>query len=552
MKILKLTILDQNSKEIRKIDFYKNDISFVYGNVLKPRSKLETINSIGKTLTLKMIDYVFGCNTDNNLCKKGFGKYKILATVFYNEREFFVERSLDGEIINVDGESKKISEYRDMFSIDRNELSKQIILYNKGSLIGFNKNPDKNDYYTYISMLGLEDLSNEIKSYYLIREEINNLEKTKENLLEILKIDAKAIEEEIYINEKNIEELKTKMKQLNKDVDKIQVSKEECELQNEYELISEKIKKNQSAISMLSIELRNLNEYILEVNNNQSLSINEIKKIYEKAYYEVPQMVIKKIEEVECFFCEVIQNRVDTIMKRIKVIESSIEEKEKEKSKLISKMDNIGKILATNEAYKKSIKVLNEYNTIFSEEKFKQGKLFQAKKIIDQLSVASKKQREQYNKIKAKIDESKERLKIYKDYVYDIVKSIYNDSVYAYFNISNGAFRKNSKAVEIDLKIQGEGGEGVTEVKKNIIDILLFKYCSKYSILVLDSSCFNGIDTRQIQGLINCIADICTTLNKQAIIAINKYQLTEEIEKKVLKNKVIELSENDKLFKIDF
>jgi len=102
------------------------------------------------------------------------------------------------------------------------------------------------------------------------------------------------------------------------------------------------------------------------------------------------------------------------------------------------------------------------------------------------------------------------------------------------------------------LRIQGEGGEGVMEVKKNIMDILLFKYNTKYDVLILDSSCFNGIDTRQIQGLLSTIESVCKEENKQAIISINKYQLTDEFVKIVEENRAIELSEDDKLLGFDF
>ena len=57
MKILNLKILNPSEEVIRDIDFNTKGISFIYGDIQEPKNKKATINSLGKTLLLKFVDY---------------------------------------------------------------------------------------------------------------------------------------------------------------------------------------------------------------------------------------------------------------------------------------------------------------------------------------------------------------------------------------------------------------------------------------------------------------------------------------------------------------
>lgn len=71
-------------------------------------------------------------------------------------------------------------------------------------------------------------------------------------------------------------------------------------------------------------------------------------------------------------------------------------------------------------------------------------------------------------------------------------------------------------------------------------------------ILILDSSCFNGIDPRQVSGLLATIKKVCIENNKQAIISINKYQITNDYISNINENNCLNLSEDEKLLYISF
>ena len=103
------------------------------------------------------------------------------------------------------------------------------------------------------------------------------------------------------------------------------------------------------------------------------------------------------------------------------------------------------------------------------------------------------------------------------------------------------------------MSITGDAGEGVNEVKNNIIDYLMFNFNKHLEIFIHDSSCYNGIDPRQVSGLINNLINIAEKNKKQVIVAINKYQVSDEQTLKDIEDKsCIILSEKDKLLKFNF
>lgn len=73
-------------------------------------------------------------------------------------------------------------------------------------------------------------------------------------------------------------------------------------------------------------------------------------------------------------------------------------------------------------------------------------------------------------------------------------------------------------------------------------------------VLIQDSSCYNRIDPRQVSNMLTEVSNILKNTNKQAIIAINKYQFgeSEDVIKLVKNNNSIIFLEKDKLFGFDF
>lgn len=550
MKILNIKIKNEN-EIIRNIEFLENDIFYVYGNVKKPRDNQKTSNSIGKTLALKMCDYIFGCKVDSKISKSVIATYSIVAEILHDNRKHKVERNLNSKVIYLDGKEMQLLEYCSFFNINRNFYTRFIQLNSKGSLLGYNKTAIQSDYVDFLNLLNLNELANRVDNYYNLKLKIDSLEKTKKELLDLIGITDERVSEEIYINGKKINEVSNIITETNKSIKNLEMGADTAKLQENYEYINNQLKKVQVEISKLIIEDKNLKKFISESNNNK-ISLNLVKKMFEKANYQVPDMVYKKIEEVESFYKSVIEDRVKNIYIRLDEIDTLLTQKHLQKNECVEELDSIGRKIADDGIYQTALNTINENTELFSKLKYDQGQLNQIKKISNELSMLSNDIVNKHNELKEIIEANNERLVEYREFVYNIVKNIYNQKVTAYFDIHSSDYRKGAIPIHIDLKISGETGEGISEVKKNIIDILLFRYTKMSDILILDSSCFNGIDPRQVSGLLAAIKQICVENNKQAIISINKYQITNDYISNINENNCLNLSEDEKLLYISF
>ncbi len=230
MKILNLKIKNEN-EIIRNIEFLENDIFYVYGNVKKPRDNQKTSNSIGKTLALKMCDYIFGCKVDSKISKSVIATYSIVAEILHENKKHIVERSLNSKVIYLDGKEMQLLEYCNFFKINRNFYTRFIQLNSKGSLLGYNKTAIQSDYVVFLNLLNLNELGNSVDNYYNLKLKIDSLEKTKKELLDLIGITDERVSEEIYINDKKINEVSNIITETNKSIKNLEMGADTAKLQ---------------------------------------------------------------------------------------------------------------------------------------------------------------------------------------------------------------------------------------------------------------------------------------------------------------------------------
>ena len=143
--------------------------------------------------------------------------------------------------------------------------------------------------------------------------------------------------------------------------------------------------------------------------------------------------------------------------------------------------------------------------------------------------------------------------------LYEFANILYRDdknnkTVNAYFSMSSKKKHQIKRPIDLTINIDYDRGEGVGQVKNNLIDILVLKFNKQLDFFIQDSCCYSGIDIRQVSKTLILLNKIATSEKKQAIVSINKFQLYEdkEIKKLVEEKKVITLDENKKLLKFDF
>lgn len=554
MKILELKIKDSSGKEKKKIKFNEKGINYIFGDIQEPENKKATINSLGKTLLLKFIDYIFGTNEDSKIIKEKIKGYILEAVILVQNEKIKVKRILgNSKEITVNDEIYSLNEYKKIFSISRSLYSKQIILSKKNNEISNRDKASEDDVLSVLKLLNLKDIVDNVKNIYTLQNNIKNLKKSKQNLLSLYsKSDIKEIDKEIYFIDKEVEKKEIELEKITNKIQKLEVSDIQKDMIKDYEDKSQKLKKLQIKYEKNRIENERLHNFI-EDSNKVDISTEHILKIYRKTEQEIPNMIKKKLEEVEKFHQKVYEERKEFLGNRIKKINNENKSLEIKIEEILKTIDKIGFLISQNKIYQESIELLKKYNDDLNELKFKQGSFSKIKEFDEKINDENKNLEINFEQTKDIRKGYDNVIKKYSDFIYDLVQKIYDENLEVYFDIKIREKHIKNRPVVFDFSLKGDGGEGINEVKKNLMDILIFKYNKILDFFLQDSSCFNGIDTRQVSGLLKEIDKISNETGKQSIIAINKYQLDDEdIIKIVEKKSILTLSENNKLLGIDF
>jgi len=555
MKILNLKIKNPSDELIRDIPFNENGISFIYGDIQEPTNKKATINSLGKTLLLKFIDYIFGANEDKKAIGEELNGYVLEAIVKYKNKQYNVKRVI-GEVsgIWIGDTLYPLTDYKSFFEIKRNLHAKQNILNKKNTEISYRTTPDKNDVTACLQLLNLINMVGDVDEIYKSQDRIADLKKQKAEIISYYgSWNVDEIDEEIYYVDKEVSRLKDEIKKISDKIRDIEVSEIQQNVVEDYAVKSQALKNLKREYEKKRLESERLRDFI-DSSRKNDLSSEHLLLIFERVNQEVPDMVKRELKEVEAFHQKVYEERAVFLGEKKKELELDMKRIKSELEELSEKVDSIGRVIATNEVYQESIELYGKYNSDLQELMYRQGKLSQVKNVDNSIEEAGNKLTEHFGNASQTRKSYEELVAEYRDFIYLLIQTIYDKEVVSYFDIKVRKKHVTARPISFEFSIKGDTGEGVGEVKKNLMDYLICRYNTVLDVLMQDSACYNGIDPRQVAGMLNVIGDIAEKTSKQVIIAINKYQVMgyDESIEYISNNSVLTLSENDKLLKFDF
>jgi len=555
MKILELKIKNALGEVKREISFDEVGVSFIYGDIQDPKNLGATINSLGKTLLLKCIDYIFGANKDSRIIKEAIHNYRLEALVLHNGKRFNIHRILgNSDEIYINNTPYSLTDYKNYFGIKRSLYSKQFILSKKSTEISYGTNPSKDDVISCLELLNLLDMLDAINNIYKSQDKISKLKDNKKEMVSFYgNFDIKQIDEEIYFIDKEVKRVTAELKRISQKIKSIEISDIQRNIVEEYAEKSKQLKNLKIKYEQNRLECERLMQFI-ENSNKIDISSEHILVIFKKAQQEVPEMVQRSIQEVEEFHKKVYEERKEFLSHKIDVIQLEMNLLNDKMESLSTEIDKIGAVISTNEVYQESIELYGKYNTDLQDLKYRQGKLSQVKEIDNSIEEEDTNLSNSFNHANQIRKKYEELVQKYRDFIFGITKEIYDNDVNSYFDIKVRQKHLKNRPVFFEFTLKGDAGEGVSEVKKNLMDFLICRYSTCQEMMIQDSSCYNGIDPRQVVGMLTQLNKIAEESDKQIIIAINKYQLGdyENVIKMVEKNSVITLAEKNNLFGFEF
>ena len=296
MKILNLKIMDPLGNVIRDIDFKKTGVSFVYGDIQEPQNKKATINSLGKTLLLKFLDYIMGANEDSQIVKEDLHGYVLRSIVLFNSQEYVVTRILgDNKGIMIGNTMYTLTDYRTFFGIKRALYSKQILLAKKYTEISMRKNADKGDVVSCLKLLGLLDMIDDVEKIYASQDRIKDLKTQRKELISFYgNWDETEIVKEIYYIDKEVSRLQNEIQRVSEKIKDIEVAEIQQDVVEEYAEKGKKLKALKREYEAKRLECERLVEFI-ESSQKNDITSEHLLLIFEKVKQEIPEMVKRNL-----------------------------------------------------------------------------------------------------------------------------------------------------------------------------------------------------------------------------------------------------------------
>lgn len=562
MKILNLKIISPNNQEIRNIKFNKEGLSLIYGDISMPDDKSKTSNSLGKSLLLKFIDYILGANNNDKIVPKVLDGYKLIALVDFENIKYEVIRILgDTKNIFINEEAYELTEYKKFFKIDRTLFRNQIILATRKNLINsYNTKPNREEMLSFLKLIGINpSIIEDTDKIYSIQDEIKNLKKSKEEFLIILdELEEKKIKEQVFYLEKEIKRLEDSLKEIDNKIKNIQITDIKKDIIEEYTRKNIEFKKIEEQIFSNNIEIERMESFIKEY-DNIDISTGYILKLYEKAKFEIPSLVKKELTDVEKFHQNIYSDRKKVLKEQIKTLKNQNENKEEKLEDIRKKLNQLGKVISENKIYKENIEIFKNYSKELEDKKYLQGSLSHIVKIDEKITQKDNELDIYFANLRNNFINEKTYINQLQNSLYEFANILYRDdennkTVNAYFSMSSKKKHQIKRPIDLTINIDYDRGEGVGQVKNNLIDILVLKFNKELDFFIQDSCCYSGIDIRQVSKTLILLNEIAISEKKQAIVSINKFQLyeDEEVKKLVKEKEVITLNENNKLLKFDF
>lgn len=541
---MKLLSLSSTNPKFRTLVF-KDGLNIVAG-LQKTNEKKESINSIGKSLSLKLVHYLLGASLDSEKeLKRYLASYGVFSlTLSHNDRTYLIEKDFSHSEYYIN--SRKITQ-----KSYSNELSK--IFLPEDFKIGFRQvfncfaRRYGGTYYTDILVqqgLSKTDYNQRFVNLFLLGIEPSLIEenfKVKEQLSKLNDF-SKAIENhQQELDKSNLKDLLDEINILKEKKDNFLIAESYDDLKNQADILTSELNELRNNKFLLEQRLQK-KEVALKSIDNINVDIEQIESIYNEAKFFFENKITKRLSEAQSFHNSLVANREKRLTVEVKDIAIEIEN--------IS--DKIKDISKTRDAILKDLDnkgALEEYNSISERIKSLEIEVQNLKKyenLLHDFKKDKSRLNTQITQIKEKsilyLDERQEHLEEVEDKFRELVKRFYDNQ--------GGSLKiKDSKDArylfDINVNIPKDAGQAVGEVKIFCYDVLLYLLNKELlGFMAHDGCIFSEMDSRQKSTIIKIILELTTKNDFQYFLNIGQNTLNEIID---IGNKINILSCEEKI-----
>lgn len=568
MKIAELIVRKTvpNEQIIQDIKFKLTGLNLIVDNTSDDFK--ESGNSVGKSTAIKIIDLCLGAKSVSELYYDSDTRSENLEV-----KDFLQENRVQAELLLVDSKGKEYSIKRDLFKngkryiFDDRYSEKEFgcelkrLLFNSDEpkptfrqlITKFVRidNTSEERMVKFLPMMANNELYDTVYCFlFNIYDEklLNDKDEIYNKLQECKKViqtleKSKSISSVSYL-EQSLEVVNLGLEELTAKRDQLSYMEQYRDELDKKRKLSVKVGEIQGEMELIEFEIDNIKQSIANLAKDKAdINISNLSSIYNEAKSFIPDLQVK-FEEMIDFHNKMIQNRID-------FINTQLEERE---SLLAEYSDKLQEVLKEKE--KITIEVLDEglldelnvLNSKIEELSLKKGEITQSIHIIQE---QEQKYEELDNKLKIFTNEMKNDGIQEKINQFNVFFTNYCDQLYGekYFAVYNKNWRKEKS---FPLTIGSLNGNLGTGKKKAIIvafDLAYMQYSIKMGIDAPRFVIHDKMENTHINQL-KTIFNICNTIDGQYIIPILRERIDKIDQKYIEKSKILELSSNNKFFKI--
>ena len=553
---------------IRDILFNLKGLNLIVDNT--PNISQATGNSVGKSTVLRIIDLCLGGKSVSSIYKDG----KDTKTSNDEIKSFLNKNKVIAKLIILDCDGKEYILQRDLFNNGKRYINNKIFTQDdywfelkKILFKSVDEQPTFRQLISRFVRIEDEQLENIItylgrytdkKTYeniHLYFFDPNNSSYFSDNQSLQLKLNEANNDFEFFKNKNNIDSFETlnerkviiekELIKLNEDRSKInyiESFKEEFDKKTE---ISNILTKMNSDIEKLNFDITLNEKSINELNKDKSnIDIEKLKILYSESEKYIK--LTKNFEELITFHNNMIDNRISFISKQLNKKKQTLNELIEKQSDLLKQKQTLS-IDLIDDNLVNDLFTINEKIDILNIEK---GKII---KLI-----------EQYNGFKTTLDNAKngfdkfiknnsqldidDKIKKFSTFFQEYSKLLYAEPYFFTHNISWKEEGKNSQPFSIG-NMKGNLGTGKKKALVVAFDLAYLKYISNFDLHIPQFIIHDKLENTHINQL-KTIFEVCSEINGQYIVPILRERVS-KVDQEIIENsKILELREDDKLFRI--
>lgn len=320
-------------------------------------------------------------------------------------------------------------------------------------------------------------------------------------------------------------------------------------------------------------EANSLTKYIIEKSNENSLdrqlistlqdsldqekapTEKQIDIVYKQAGIELPNLALKRFDDLRKFHQSVISNRKSYLEGELNTANQRISERERDITKAEERRSELMKILQTHGAFDHFSQLQSEVTRIELE----------LEHLRRQFDIAEKLET---GKTDLDLDRQQLLRRLRQDHREQ--NETFREAILAFEEISQSLYEEAGQLIigdsengpSFEVKIQGQRSGGITTMQIFCFDMMLMRLCLQRGMgpgfIFHDSHLFDGVDERQVAKALQIGSEYANTMGFQYIVTMNDDAIPSnmpnnfDIKEYILKTKLTDAKEDGGLFGIRF